>query len=475
MHSTTVAAAPEKKPGVLINRNYALLWLGQTISFLGDFVFNTALVLWIGLDLAAGQSWAPLAVAGLLVAATAPVLLVGPLAGVFVDRWDKRRTMITASLVSAILVALLLPASGAIEVPYLRQLTGFDATAMPFEWRLGAIYAAVFLVNAFGQFFNPAMIALIGDIVPEAVQPRASGLLQVSTSLAIIAGPPLASILLPVFGPQWALLVDSASFLVGFLLLLAVRAPGSARSVQAGERGHVGREFFAGLRFFFGSRVLVTLIIGVSIAMLGFGALNALDVFFVTQNLHTPKEFYGFTGTAMAIGALAGAIVAGGLAPRIGLLRTFWISLGGMGVTMLVWSRMTDFYPALGVLAVAGVLQSFLNVAATPILLRITPKQLMGRVMAIMQPMMMFASLVSIGAAGYLASTVLEGFHAEVLGMSFGPIDSILTAAGALALLGGLFAMVALRGVRLPGPTQEAESPAPLQVSAEPVSELTAV
>jgi len=70
----------------LINGNYARLWLGETVSVVGDYMFDTTLVLWVGTVLAKGQSWAPVAVSGVLLAVAVPQLLVAPVAGVFVDR-----------------------------------------------------------------------------------------------------------------------------------------------------------------------------------------------------------------------------------------------------------------------------------------------------------------------------------------------------------------------------------------------------
>src|SRR5215469_2499757 len=136
--STTPPASSPASSGFLINRNFALLFAGSAISSIGDFVFSTTLVLWIAVILAKGQSWAPLAVSGVLVATTVPSILVGPFAGVFVDRWDKRRTMMVTSLLQAIVVALLLPASGIVTLPFLPQGT------IPTNWILGLIYAVVF-------------------------------------------------------------------------------------------------------------------------------------------------------------------------------------------------------------------------------------------------------------------------------------------------------------------------------------------
>lgn len=371
-HTPAPGRAARAKPGLLINRNYGLLWIGQTVSSVGDLMLITTLVVWIGVQLTAGQTWAPLAVSGVLVAAAAPVLLVGPLAGVFVDRWDKRRTMLVVSALQGLVIAALLVALGLTPLPLL-DLLGIGPLSL--DERLMVIYAAVFLVNACALFSVPSIVALIGDLVPEAQQAQANGVFQASGSLAILLGSAVAPPLFLAFGPDWALMIDALSFFVVLLALLAVRAPRSARSVQQGARGHFLRELAGGIRFAFTNRVITTLLIGFAIAKLGFGALNALDVFFVTQNLHASPKLYGLAATAIGVGALLGAVLAGALAERVGLARMMWLSLTGMGVAMLVWSRMTTFAPALGVLFVTGVLQSGLNVATVPLVLRVTPKR----------------------------------------------------------------------------------------------------
>ncbi|HEX8727835.1 MAG TPA: hypothetical protein VF739_04390, partial [Ktedonobacterales bacterium] len=90
----SAAATPKRGAGPFINRNFALLWAGQSISYIGDALLDFTFVLWIAFDLGRGQSWAPLAVSGVLAASSVGTLLIGPISGVFVDRWDKRRTML---------------------------------------------------------------------------------------------------------------------------------------------------------------------------------------------------------------------------------------------------------------------------------------------------------------------------------------------------------------------------------------------
>jgi MFS family permease len=87
------------------NRNWRLLWIGQAVSLTGDSVFDITVLLWVATVLAKGRPWAPAAAAGVLIAEAVPVLAVGPLAGVWVDRWNRRRTMLASDACRAVVIA----------------------------------------------------------------------------------------------------------------------------------------------------------------------------------------------------------------------------------------------------------------------------------------------------------------------------------------------------------------------------------
>lgn len=207
------------------------------------------------------------------------------------------------------------------------------------------------------------------------------------------------------------------------------------------------REFGAGLRFFRGERVLMTLLITTVVVTLGGGAIDALNIFFVTRNLHAPTAFYGFLGAAQGVGAIAGAVLAGLFADRVGVARTFWLSLLLAGVILLAYARMTSFLPAAILLCAIGVPVAALNVALGPLLLHVTPREFVGRVTAVLVPAVNLALVVSIAAAGFLASTVLRTFNVTILGIRWGPIDTIFAVSGVLVLAGGLYARANLRRV----------------------------
>ncbi len=436
--TTQPKLSPTARPFPLINRNFGLLWTGQAVSNVGDLVFDTTLLLWIATRLAAGMSWAPLAVSGVLLSVLIPTIVAGPWAGVFVDRWDKRRTMIVMDVLRTALIVLLLPLTGLVPISGLHPLIG---------WQLACIYAVVVLTTVCSLFFRPARVALIGDVVAPEERSRASGLGQTTQHLATLLGPPVAGPLYFTLGARWALLADAASFAASCVLIRLVNAPSSARSVPMGERGHAFREVREGLRFFSQSRVLVTITLSAAIIMFGAGSLDALDVFFVTLTLHASAAWYGLISASMGAGALLGAIGVSIFAKKLNMAHVFWVSMLLCGLLIVLYSRMTAFVPAIVVLFAAGIPMAALNVSVMPLMLQVTPRELIGRVSGVLQPAVSVASVGGIGIAGFLAGTVLHGFRARVLGMTFGPTDTIFMAAGFLGLVAGVYAMYGLRGV----------------------------
>jgi predicted MFS family arabinose efflux permease len=291
-------------------------------------------------------------------------------------------------------------------------------------------------------------------------------------SIAMILGPTLAAPLFVAFGPEWALGIDALSFLASYLLIRTVVAPPAARSVADGARPNFWREFGGGLRYFLRSRVLVVLTISATIVMLGGGALNTLDFFFVTENLHASASYFGALQGVMGVGMILGAILAGVFAQKIGLTRTLWLSLLGMALLITAYARSTDIWVAIAIIGLAGIPQAALNVAVGPLLLQSTPREMVGRVSSILNPTITISTLVGAALGGYLDSTTLRGFSATLLGIHFGPVDTIFTCAGLIALVGALFAAFGLWGVKpqARGPQPAGGEAAPVAVSLSPLA-----
>ena len=419
-------------PGLRRNRNWQLYWLATSVSVVGDSFFDITVMLWVVTDVARGKSWAPAAASGVLLAAAVPYLLVGPVAGVYVDRWNRRRIMLAADACRMTLIASLL---------ILPAMDHSIAVAV----QLAVIYGVVAAESCFAQFFNPCRLALLGLVVPGPDLPRASGRIQAASSLANVIGPPLAGTVLFTAGVQWALIIDAASFAASFLAIRHVRLASWGSATSAPASASFRTEFREGLRFFAGNRVVLTVCVVVTVATFGTGALNAVEVFFVTANLHSAATWLGYMFAAYGIGSILGNLLAGKLAERGGTARVFSLGIVIAGLTLVAFSRTTSFPLAAATMVAVGIAIGVGNALCAPLILAATPQNLIGRMSAVFNPVQQLASLAALAAAGVLASTALKDMHVVVSGITFGPIDTIIGASGVLILAAGLISVRVLQ------------------------------
>jgi MFS family permease len=222
--------------GLLRRRDFGLLWAGGLISETGDWFLLVGLPVWV-LQLT-GSS---LVTASVFLVGLLPGLVVGPLAGVLVDRWDRRRTLVAVRLAQA---AFLLP---------LLAVDGRD--------RLWIVYLVMAVEAALAQLNDPARNALVPAMVAGDELVGANALIGLNGNLARLAGSPLGGILVEVAGLPGLVVGDAVSFLLGAALIALVgRRPGLRRSVAdrpaggAGLSTALGREWLDGLRAVVGSR-----------------------------------------------------------------------------------------------------------------------------------------------------------------------------------------------------------------------------
>lgn len=452
----------------LINANFTKMFYGGAISSLGDFIFDTTLILWIGTKLLAGKSYAPAAVSGVLVAVAIGTIVIGPAAGVFTDRWDRRRTMLVSDLIRAVLI-------GGLAVVVM-----LPGGTVPVGVTLGLTYGVVLISTGVSQFFSSARFTLVSDVIgDDGDRAKAAGWSQSAGYTAAIVGPPLAAPLLFTTGVYWAMIINAASFVVSFLLIRAVRLPALVTAnpaevepadvvsqdaitpVTIGVEAEMEQlattpepevkpgfvqDFVTGLRFIMKSQVMRVVMISVTVATLASGALNALLVFFVSGNLHANAHWFGTLGMGEGIGAVAGALLAAWICRKFGDTRVFCLALIAVGILMIVFARLGNIVAAVAVLGITGIPLGALNVALTPLLLRSVPREVLGRVGGVLNPVQQVASMGSALLCGWLVSTVMRNFHHTVAGFTFGRIDTIFTIGGVLIALGGVYATIGLRG-----------------------------
>jgi MFS family permease len=438
---TSTVAVPGVGTGFLerrlINRAYARLWSGMAVSGLGDAVFDTTVLLWIATVLARGKSWGPAAVSGVVLAAGLAVAVVGPVAGVFADRWEWRATMLRTEVIRGALVGAL----AAVSFVPTRDL--------PVGAWLVSVYTVVLLLNVSAQFFTPSRFAMISQVVPgDEDRARATGISQSTYAATMMIGPPLAAPLLFTVGFQWALLFNAASYAFSFFVIRSVRVERAAPAGRAaipgsGLRG-VGRDLADGLRVFARSRYLVTLLVMLMILTVGTGALNGLDVYFVTENLHADPHLYGLLSMADGIGLMLGSLAAGAVVKRLGIRRSIWLPLLLAGLVLFLYARQTAFWSALLLVVLVACMGGIVNTVFSPALMKATPREYLGRVVQVFNPAMNLASMLSLAVSGWLASTVLLNYHGEIAGVHLGRIDLIFSVGAALITLGACYGGLSL-------------------------------
>jgi MFS family permease len=424
MPDVPAAAPPIGVRQLLRIPDFRRLYLAQAISDLGDGMTYLALFLLV-LDLTG--STAAIALMSILVAL--PPVTIGLFAGAYADRHDRRRIMIVSDTARAVIVmAMVLVA---------RQ----DA--------LPALFALACLQAVIGTFFSPARTAMIPRVVPDDGLLAANSLSQATRMIAGVVGAGATGVIAAVAGGQvWPVfLVDGATFLVSVLLVMRVSReagiPSAAAAAGAKATG-IGSAVLEGLRVIARSRPLVAALAGVSVTMLGMGAINVLFIPFLVEELGASPAWAGPLEAAQTVSMiLAGGLVAG-LANRVSVPRLFVGGIVGMAACVGVLSIVPGPWALLLVLFAVGWFIMPVQATTMTLVQRGTDDTTRGRVAGALNAVIQTATIGSMAAAGILADS---------LGMrtvfALGALLTLLAAVVAAALFRGAPAeAMAMRGAR---------------------------
>ncbi|HEX4206830.1 MAG TPA: MFS transporter [Ktedonobacteraceae bacterium] len=445
LHRSQKRLAYWHQHALLINRNYTLLWLGGTVSLIGDTLFTTMLILWIG-TLLHNQSAAPLAVSGMMLAAALPALLIGPFAGVFVDRWPKQKTMRTMDALRAMLVFSLLLISGPLPLPALAAAT----KALPLSIKLTVIYLVVAAVSSLSQFFNPSTKALLKEIVPEEQLTRASALSIGTGVFGWAIGSTFAGICYVYLGAGWAIALNAASFVCSWALVrrMHVSEPAVAAAARQEKLRHVFTELREGLRFIKGHLLLRTIMLTQSLFQFGWGSLSMLALFYITQNLHVPMSLFGLFSAVPAIGGILGTWFVSRYATKIGAARVYYRALIFSGIMVVLSTVPNQPFIALVGFSLINITNSQAEVIVGPLILNATPEKMVGRVFSTLGTVTTISSLLATFLSGYFSSILLHGVAIHLYTGELNTTNVLNICAGVTILVSGLHAYRRFRRLR---------------------------
>ena len=409
---------------VLRQRDYALLWFGGFISHIGDFV------LFVGLPFEIYRlTGSTLATAGMVLAFLVPEILFGSVAGVYVDRWDRRRLMIAVNLVQAVVLLPLL-------------LVG--------QLGLWVIYAVLVVESSVSQLFFPARVALVPTLLQGGKEEllTANALTGVGQHLARLIGPAVGGVIVATGGLGAVAVIDSISFVVSAGMISLIRArPGAPRHTDSLEHAALSawnrlvHEWRAGLRVVWHQPVLRALLVFATITAIGEGLTASLFVVWTTEALHSDATGYGWVLSTQAIGGLGGALVIARLGARLRPLPLLVGSALAFGAIDLVLFTYPVIYPYIGpalvMLVIVGVPGAGMGAASTTLQQQETEDSHRGRV---------------VGAIGAVASigALIGATSAGILG-EFLPVILLLVVQGSGYLIGGTAVALLVGSRRLRG------------------------
>jgi DHA3 family macrolide efflux protein-like MFS transporter len=372
------------------NRNFSYMWTGQLVSTMG-----TALTSLAASILVYRLTNSAMSVGLMLMATAAPSLLVGLFAGVLVDRYDRKKIMIAADLVRAVLVFL---------IPFL----------VPYNiiW----LYVIVMISSAIGQFFDPAHESVLPEVASERELASANSLMAISSFGATAVGFAASGLIAAAADIKWAFFLDAVSFLFSAACIYLIRI----KPLQAEEdtsAAVVVKNLKAGIRQLFDTPILRSLFIFQIPVVVAIGLSNALLLPFALKALGATEFEYGLQEGLQSIGFVVASLLMAGLFDR--MREGAWIAFGylTMGLAYVAYSFTHSIPLAIAIVTIAGFCNAPASIGRRLVIQRNTPREMRGRVNSVFFVSRDIMILIGMAAAGladfidvrlmYLSSAIL--------------------------------------------------------------------
>ncbi len=413
---------------VLKLRNFRRLWIAMTVSSVGDWLGLFALLSMTN-RLSHGN---PLGVAGLMIFRVLPAFLVGPLAGVFLDRIDRRKAMIAADVMRACLIAL-----------------------VPFSRSIFALYAISFFLEVATLVWMPAKDALIPNLVPKRLLVATNSLALFTTYGVFPLGGLLFTALVGVanflgshFGPlrslgldreNLAFWIDTGTFVASALIVSRMRAPVVAREKRPVRFSVLWEELNEGLQYLRERSEVSRIMRSIAVALAGGAVVFSLGAPYATSSLHAGEPTFGGIVAALGTGMGLGVLVLGFIGDR---LPKAWLAASAVifAGTMLVFASVaTKVWLALVVAALFGAGGGVAYASLFALLQETVDDAVRGRIFSAVQVVIrvsLFVSLVLFPAAASLFAKVLfQGNIGEGVRLALAAGGLLTCVAGVLASL----------------------------------------
>ena len=412
---------PKSPFAIFNNRNFTLIWLGQLVTEMGTSLTSLAASIYVY-----KVTGSALNVGLMLMASAAPSLLVGLVAGVFVDRYDRKKIMMAADLIRAVLIA---------SIPFLLP-SGI-------AW----IYILVALSATIGQFFTPAHASVLPEIASEDELNAANSLMAISSFGSLVIGYAAAGLITSSFSIAWAFYIDAATFLISGFLIYLTRIP----AIQVDESTNVNSIFQnlrSGIQVITTTNSLRSMFIAYIFIGIIFGFTNAIRLPFTIHALKSTEFVFGLIESVALIGFVIASLLIANLGDRLREGQWLAISFIGMAFTGVLFSLSTAVWFALTITVVEGFMNAPSVIARALVIQRNTPREARGRVFSaffVTRDVMFMTGMAMAGLADIFDVRALY-FSSSIVILAVGILISFMPGLG-LPMAEWKRALTLLRGV----------------------------
>jgi MFS family permease len=380
------------------------VWYAQVISLFGDFLALFAVIAVVSFTM----HGTPNQITGVQIFYMLPMIFVGPVAGVFVDRWETKPTLVASDLIRAALAMLLIPATSI--------------------WQVYAVLAALSCVSA---FFGPAQQVTIRTHVPPSGLISANALMQMAFMGMRVVGPATAGAIAASFGPRTCYAIDVVSFVLSAALIgsVVIKRPPSAQAPSApssSNRIHaIWRDMTQGVNFIFHHAAVFFVVLAMAAGLFTIGCFGPLIAIFVRDTLLGGARLFGFVSATVGVGLFVGTNVIRKIASRFSDDVMVLSGLAGIGAGVLLLGAVPYTVATLLATFTIGFAFAAIMVPAQTLLQRETPHEMIGRVSS---------TNISVAFLAQVIGLVLSGLFADLFGVR---MVFILCAGLAMAMAAG--------------------------------------
>ncbi len=386
---------------VLKNGDFLKLWIGQIVSNFGD-AFNQMALIALVRRLTPGSA---VELARLIFFIVIPVFIIGPVAGAYSDRWDKRRVMITADILRGCLVLL---------IPLFIFL--FQSV-----W---PIYILVFLIFSITRFFIPSKMGIIPEIVPKHMLLVANTLSDTTRITAVLAAYAIAGFIVESIGDIRSFYLNAASYFISAAFIFSISGTAARRfkggfehateAIRAAIRRSIWSELVAGVKHLSDSENMRFIIKTWFLLMSAIGAVSCVMIVFIQESFATVTKHVSLLTVFFLVGLLSGVILYGKFCQHIDRKKAVTISSFLAGIMMAVFGSSISFNQDL---RIAAVLMICIGASSGPIIPCLTTmvhesiaEDMRGRVFSSVEAVIHMGFLVFMFAAALLAEHIDGGW-----------------------------------------------------------------